>query len=338
VPAVWALAGTALGAASFRTILYVRAGLPHPALAHAGWAIAAVLAFFAFLALTRALGIPNEGAAFPGPSGLPELTFREHRRDTIGLDLFAVVGFFTWACIAGAVTMADVAKVARTGDVELRETLRGGRQGARVVDYVHTRAGISLLLAGALGATLWVARRRSARSLQALLRVEPGTMDPRIGEQNAFEGVVAADRSHVRAHDVARWALRREPKTRKPERSGSADSFRLVLRGKTVVVPPHATWASTFTRMGGEAHPDVIRQAWIPNGAHALVAGRVERIEGDEIVLGSAVESEDAVLVFATSPQQSPRALVSSRLFLHHLVGLTTLATLAGGLWMVLRG
>lgn len=340
LPIVWTVASVALGYGALRCVLLVRAGMPHPSLVHATYGVAGALGFLALLALTRALGVPNEGAKLPGPAAIPPFTWRDQRRDTFALDVFAVAGFFSWAVLAASFAMTDVRAVVRTGDTEQREALRGGRQGGRLVDLVHTRAGSALLLAGAVGAIAWAARRRSARSIAALLRTEPGTMLPRAGEWNAFEGVVRAELGRVGAVDVARWALRRPTSAApKPQPTGSADPFRVDVGGSFVVLPAEATWASTFASAGGTVSLELAARAWLPVGARALVAGRVERVgdgEGGEIVL--AAGEEDAALVFATSPQQSPRGLLRSRLWLHRLTGLATLAALIAGVWMMLRG
>jgi hypothetical protein len=336
VPLAWAGVAGAFGFGAWRCLMLASHGLMHPSLVLAGRSVAAALAFTGLLALSRAFGIPNEGAPRPGLGLVPEFVAGAKLRDTFAADALAVVGFLVWTLVAGGVTLRAVNQVVRAGDVELRESMRGGRQGARVVDVVRGYGGVTLLLAGALGLTIWFSRRRGAHTASELLGGGAGGAVgvPSAGSWVSLDGTIVADRSAV-----ARWTsksgLPGAGEGDVPASAGEADEFVLESPRGRVIVPAGATWSSTFAE-GDSSFGGEVRR-WIPTGAHAVVAGFVELANDDEILLrpGGAGEHDD-LLVFATSPQQEPRALLRTRLLGHHATALLTLATIAAGLWMMI--
>lgn len=335
VPLAWAGVAGAFGFGAWRCVLLTSHNLLHPSLQLAGRSVAAALAFTGLLALSRAFSLPNEGAPRPGLGLVPEFIAGAKLRDTFVADVLAVVGFLLWSLVAGGVTLRAVNQVVRSGDFELRESMRGGKQGARVVDVVRGYGGATLLLAGAIGVTIWFSRRRGTHTASELLGGGgAGVGVPSAGSWVSFDGTIVADRPIV-----ARWTsksgLPGAGEDGIPASAGEADAFVLESPRGRITVPAGATWSSTFAEgdatFGGEV------RRWIPTGAHAVVAGFVELADDDEILLrpGGAGEHDDLV-VFATSPQQEPRSLLRTRLLGHHATALLTLATIVAGLWMVL--
>jgi hypothetical protein len=334
VPLAWAGVAASFGFGAWRCLLLTSHNLLHPSLALAGRSVAAALVVMGLLALSRAFSLPNEGAPRPGLGLVPEFVAGAKLRDTFVADVLAVVGFLLWSLVAGGVTLRAIGQVVRSGDVEQRESMRGGRQGGRIVDVARGYGGTTLLLAGAIGVTLWFSRRRNAHTANELLGAGGGVGVPSAGSWVSFDGTISADRPIV-----ARWTsksgLPGAGEGDMPASAGEADEFVLESPRGRVIVPAGATWSSTFAEgdatFGGEV------RRWIPTGAHAVVAGFVELANDDEILLrpGGAGEHDDLV-VFATSPQQEPRALLRTRLLAHQATALLTFATIVAGLWMMI--
>lgn len=323
VRVAWLSVVAALGAVAWLVQAVFARAPAHPSVVRSGRLMLASLALASFFALVRVCSIPNDGAPWPGLGLVPELIADKARR-TLTADLLGVSIAATFGSIAALSSGIILMKLARAGDVLLRERPKYGRPGMLLVDELTYVAVGALLAVAALGIVLWVARRRGARTVATLLGQVAHGEAPPLATWVVLEGTLEG------VHPPAEVAVyQRRVTPGKPSRRGETVSERpMVLAGefgRARVPMPGVTWGSTFASHHRDRATSVFKQ-WIPQGARVVVAGRLER-SGDELSFRTG--GLDAIVAFATAQERSPRALLRARLWLHHATLAASVAALA---------